>query len=191
MKKKRTVLVVDDNDINRKILRNILAEEYYVVEAEDGLQAIVQLEKMVNEVALILLDLVMPQMNGFEFMEELKKKARFSNIPVIVTTQKEGVETEIEVLSKGAMDFLTKPYNSSVIKHRVANTIKMIETAAIVNTLEHDSLTGLYNKDAFYRKISEVLEHSEDCEKFHIVCMDIDNFKLINDMYGEKQADEL
>ncbi|MEG2144853.1 MAG: response regulator, partial [Oscillospiraceae bacterium] len=143
MKKKRTVLVVDDNDINRKILRNILAEEYYVVEAEDGLQAIVQLEKMVNEVALILLDLVMPQMNGFEFMEELKKKARFSNIPVIVTTQKEGVETEIEVLSKGAMDFLTKPYNSSVIKHRVANTIKMIETAAIVNTLEHDSLTGL------------------------------------------------
>ncbi|MEG2915656.1 MAG: EAL domain-containing protein, partial [Oscillospiraceae bacterium] len=179
----------DDNKINRTILCKMLENDYNIIQAENGKDVISILEEKGRNISVILLDIIMPQMDGYEVMEEVKKNPRFTNIPIIVTTQKEGIEDEIKCLSKGAVDFLTKPYNPLIIKHRIKNTIEMIETAAFANVVQYDILTGLYNKESFYEKAHTMIKANE--QPYNIICLDIENFKLVNDMYGEKQGDDL
>lgn len=187
---KRFVLVVDDTSVNRRLLSKILSDTYIVLEAENGKEALEVLEKYGDSISLILLDLVMPVMDGYEFLEKQQNIPILSTIPVIITTQKDSASDEIEALSKGASDFLTKPYNATIIKHRVANIIKIRETAAFVNVVEHDALTGLYNKEAFYERVSQILSCNTENDLYNIVCIDVENFKLFNDMFGEKEGDK-
>ena len=187
---KRYVLVVDDNLVNRCLLSKILSDTYVVLEAENGRVALDILEKYGDSISVILLDLVMPVMNGYEFLEKQQSIPVLKSIPVIITTQKDTDSDEIEALSKGASDFLTKPYNATIIKHRVANIIKIRETAAFVKVVEHDALTGLYNKEAFYERVGQVLANKSSEDKFDIICIDVENFKLFNDMFGEEEGDK-
>ncbi|MEG1994168.1 MAG: response regulator, partial [Oscillospiraceae bacterium] len=147
---KKYILVVDDNEVNRKILYRILSDTYNILQASNGKEALDVIEKYGENISLILLDLLMPVMDGYHFIERQQQIPLLKSIPVMITTQKDSDKDEIEALSKGAADFLTKPYNAALIKHRVANIIKLRETAAFVNVVEHDGLTGLYNKEAFY-----------------------------------------
>ena len=187
---KRYVLVVDDNLVNRCLLSKILSDTYVVLEAENGRVALDILEKYGDSISIILLDLVMPVMNGYEFLEKQQSIPVLKSIPVIITTQKDTDSDEIEALSKGASDFLTKPYNATIIKHRVANIIKIRETAAFVKVVEHDALTGLYNKEAFYERVGQILGSKSSEDKFDIICIDVENFKLFNDMFGEEEGDK-
>ena len=122
---KRKILVVEDNLLNRRLLCEILRPEYDIVEAENGQEALDRLQQDVGSFALILLDIVMPIMNGYEFLAAIKDDPTLAAIPVIVTTQNDGESEEVAALSCGAADFVAKPYKPQIILHRVANIIHL------------------------------------------------------------------
>lgn len=187
--KKHTILVVDDNEINIKILEKILKKDYNVLSANNGKEALNIIRSENNKIATILLDLVMPIMDGFEFLKIYQKDRIFSSLPVIVMTQQNDVKTEIKALSLGASDFLPKPYNPIIIKHRIKNIIELIQNSLLVNTLEKDSLTNLYTKEAFFGYVEKYLKDSKD--NFDLIGLNVERFKLVNDIFGMKEGDRL
>ena len=190
MLRQKQILVIEDNQINREMLKEILSEEYCVLEAENGLEALEILQRHRDDIALILLDMVMPVMDGFAFLDRIKADSELALVPVIVMTQNDSKEDEIAALAHGATDFVPKPYRPQVILHRVASIIKLRETAAMVNLLQYDRLTGLYTKEFFYRKVRERLDENPD-EEYTLVCSNIENFKLYNDVFGTEAGDRL
>ena len=187
---RKQILVVEDNELNRAILCEILAGEYQVLEAGNGQEALDVLRQHKDSIALILLDVMMPLMDGYAFLDRIRDDAALSLIPVIVTTQSDGEGDEVSALAHGATDFVPKPYRPQVILHRVASLIKLRETAAMVNQFQYDRLTGLYSKEFFYQKVRERLD-ADAGQKYTIVCSDIENFKLYNDTFGRKAGDSL
>ena len=190
MTQKKQILIVEDNEFNRAMLSEILSHEYQVLEAENGQVALDILQQHKNSISLILLDVVMPVMDGYTFLEKVKVDAELALIPVIVMTQGDSEEDEVTALSHGATDFVPKPYRPRVILHRMANLIRLRETAALVNQFQYDRLTGLYSKEFFYRKVRERLDENPD-QEYTIVCMNIENFKLYNDSFGREAGDRL
>ncbi|MDD6051152.1 MAG: EAL domain-containing protein [Clostridiales bacterium] len=187
---KRQILVVEDNEINREMLMTILSDQYEVLEAENGQIALDTLLARKDTVALVLLDLMMPVMDGYTFLDRIKEYPDLSLIPVIVMTQNDKVQAEVAALAHGATDFVPKPYHPDVVRHRVANLIKLRENAAMVNQFKYDQLTGLYNKEYFCHRVREELqEHPE--KEYSIVCSNIENFKLISDMMGTQESERL
>ena len=120
----------------------------------------------------------------------MKENPEWALIPVIVTTQGDSEEDEVAALAHGATDFVPKPYRAQVILHRVASLIKLRETAAMVNQFQFDRLTGLYSREFFYRKVREQLEENPNRD-YAIICSNIENFKLYNDVYGAQNGDRL
>ena len=187
---RKRILIVEDNGLNREILREILADEYQVLEAENGLEALNIVRQHKDSLTLILLDVVMPVMDGYTFLDQLREDAELALIPVIVMTQGDSEKDEVAALSHGATDFVPKPYRPRVILHRVASLIKLRETAAMINQFQYDRLTGLYSKEFFYQKVRErLLEDPE--QEYSIVCSNIENFKLVNDIFGAQAGDRL
>lgn len=187
---KKKILVVEDNFINRSLLCQILSDEYEVVEAENGQEALDRLKSYGEGISLILLDIVMPVMDGYTFLSIIKDNKEYSSIPVIVTTLSDSEEDEVTALSYGAADFVAKPYRPRIILHRVASIINLRENAAMVNQFQYDRLTGLYSKEYFYQRMKEILLHNPD-KNYDVVCSDIENFKLFNDVFGVKAGDRL
>ena len=172
------------------MLCEILAERYAVLEAKNGQEALEILRTGSGEISLILLDIVMPVMDGYTFLDIVKADPVLSLIPVIVMTQSDSENAEITALSHGATDFLLKPYRPQIILHRIASIIHLRETAAIVNQLQYDRLTGLYTREYFYQRVREVLQENPDRE-YSIVSSNIENFKLYNDVFGTAAGDQL
>ena len=187
---KRQILVVEDNPLNREMLLEILSGQYAVLEAENGQEALDVLKAHADNIAVILLDVMMPVMDGFTFLEKIKADAELSLIPVIVMTQSDSEADEVTALAHGATDFVPKPYRPQVILHRVASIINLRETAAMVNLFQYDRLTGLYSKEFFYQKVRERLQEDPD-GAYSIVCSNIENLKLFNDTFGVPAGDRL
>lgn len=187
---KKKILVVEDNKINRTMLSSILSTEYQVLEAENGLEALSVLEKHSEELSLILLDIVMPIMDGYTFLSSVKANSSYSSIPVIVTTHNDGESDEVAALSLGAADFVAKPYRPQIILHRVASIINLRETAAMINQFQFDRLTKLYSKEFFYQRAQSIIVQNPELQ-YDIICSDIENFKLINDVFGIPAGDQL
>lgn len=120
MKNRLTILIVDDMIVNRLILKGIIENDYNVIEAESGVRALELLEQG-EKIDIILLDLIMPEMSGIEFLHIIKQDERYRNIPVIVNTQAGERENEVKALEVGADDFLVKPYHPEIVKRRIAN----------------------------------------------------------------------
>lgn len=191
MKIKRQILVVEDNLINREMLTGILEEEYTVLQAGNGRDALEILKRQKKDsIALILLDVMMPVMDGYKFLDTIKEDAELALIPIIVMTQSDREEDEVSALEHGATDFVPKPYRPSVIMHRVASLIKLRENAALVNQFKYDRLTELYSKEFFYRLVRERLDEDHEHE-YSIICSNIENFKLYNDAFGLEKGDSL
>lgn len=186
----RQILIVEDNELNRELLYEILSAEYQVLEAENGQAALDVLEQNKDSIALILLDVMMPMMDGYTFLDHIKKDPELALIPVIVMTQSDTETDEVSALVHGATDFVPKPYRPQVILHRVASLIQLRETAAMVNQLQYDRLTGLYSMEFFCQKVREQLQESPD-EDYSIVCSNIENFKFVNDAFGKQEGDRL
>ena len=186
----KTILVVEDNEINRLMLSELLSLEYTVLEAENGQQALDVLEKRKDEISLILLDITMPVMDGYTFLSIAKADPALASIPVIVTTQSDSEADEVAALSHGATDYVAKPYKPQIIRHRVASIIHLRETAAMINQFQYDRLTGLYSKEFFYQRVRETLRQNPG-RNYYVICSDIENFKLINDVFGVAAGDRL
>lgn len=187
---KNQILVVEDNEINRSLLCEILKDKYTVLEASNGQEALEIVHQYADSISLILLDLHMPVMDGYTFLDIVKKDAVLSLIPVVVMTTHTSEEEEVAVLEYGAADFIIKPYRPTIILHRVANIITLRETAAMVNQFKYDRLTGLYSKEYFYKKIHECLDSDPDGHYF-ITVSDIENFKLYNAIFGVEAGNSL
>ena len=176
MKTRKKILIVEDNELNRAILSEILSEEYSILEAGNGLDALKILESERDEIALILLDVMMPVMDGYTFLDRVREDEELTLIPVIVMTQGDSEEDEVDALTHGATDFVPKPYRPRIILHRIASIINLRETAAMVNQFRYDRLTGLYTKEFFYQKVRECLDANPDRE-YTIMCTNYENFK--------------
>ena len=187
---KTTILVVEDNAINRAVLGGILSPTYTVLEAENGREALAILQEHKEDISLILLDIVMPVMDGYAFLSHIGADPAYFSIPVIVTTQSGGESDEVAALSHGAADFVAKPYRPQILLRRIANILHLRETAAIINQFQYDRLTGLYTKEIIYRRVRELLAQNPDKE-YDLICSDIENFKLINDVFGMPAGDRL
>lgn len=174
----KQILIVEDNELNRAMLSEILSDSYKVLEAENGKDALDILEQNRDDIHLILLDIMMPVMDGYTFLDTIKTDAELALIPVIVTTQGDSEADEVNALAHGATDFVPKPYRPQVILHRVANFIKLRETAAMINQLRYDRLTGLYTKEFFYQKVRECLEANPEKE-YTILCSNFEDFNGI------------
>ncbi|MDD3278152.1 MAG: EAL domain-containing protein [Lachnospiraceae bacterium] len=189
------IMIVEDEKINRTILARIFRDEYQIYQARNGRQGLDLLETGVK-VDLVLLDLVMPVMNGIEFLKNIKSDQRFTDIPVIVTTQNGDPDRETEVFELGADDFVTKPYNVRALTRRVNNLIQkyVLEKREMEEQLQfrkrRDVLTGIYNRTTFYEAAQKMIQENPE-ENYVIAVWDIDHFKMINELFGNLQGDQM
>ncbi len=120
----KTILIVDDMEINRAILRQLFQQECQVLEAENGQVALQALEEH-PQIDLVILDIVMPVMDGFATLQALRGQPRYAKLPVIICTEHADVDIQVRALDLGSTDFITKPFNAQVVRHRVLNLIQM------------------------------------------------------------------
>lgn len=184
----RLVLVVDDKEVNRLSICNVLQQDYEVITAEDGIQALEQIRKYKDMLSLILLDIMMPNKNGLEVLEEIKQDEETAHIPVIMLTA--DVNSEVKALSLGAADFLSKGYQNEILKARVLRSIELSEDNYILQTTERDSLTGLYTREFFFHYAELHDQHYPDKE-VDAVAININHFRMLNELYGKEAGDEM
>ena len=184
---RRTILIVDDEPVNLRLLDNILGDEYDIDFAQSADEAIniVQTEK--DAISLVLLDLHMPGRSGFAVLDIMREDKDLHNIPVIVVTTDK--DAEVESLKRGAVDFLGKPYDKpEVIKARIGRAIELFIDRAIIGATGLDRLTGLMARDFFF-------QYCQEYDKFHpeqqvdAVIINFSKFHLINDLYGRNFGD--
>ena len=184
---RRTILIVDDEPVNLRLLDNILGDEYDIDFAQSADEAIniVQTEK--DAISLVLLDLHMPGRSGFAVLDIMREDKDLQNIPVIVVTTDK--DAEVESLKRGAVDFLGKPYDKpEVIKARIGRAIELFIDRAIIGATGLDRLTGLMTRDFFF-------QYCQEYDKFHpeqqvdAVIINFSKFHLINDLYGRNFGD--
>lgn len=186
VKRNNSILLVDDSRLNRLTLSDILREGYQIIEAENGKIALEILAERRSEIAVVILDLVMPVMDGFGVMEEVAKHPEYKYIPIIVATTDDDVENERRCLELGAWDFIPKSFRPEIIRFRVMNAISKNK----MRLLEYDMLTGIYNQQRFYQATRDMLDETND-QKFAFIHFDIECFKMINAFYGVKTGDKL
>ena len=186
---KRRVLVVDDEEVNREILGNILGTQYEVSYAENGRQAYDMLHERMTRYSLILLDLLMPEMDGFELLEKIKSEEAVSNIPVIVMTSEK--PAEVRSIKMGADDFITKPYDMpEVILARCERIIQLYEDKSIIRSAEKDDLTDLYTREFFQEYIRQI-DGSGHGSQMDAIVLNIEHFHMLNEMFGRKTGDSV
>ncbi len=186
---KRRVLLVEDEIVNQEIMRTILNDTYEVIVAETGEDAIKIVSSQYETLSIVLLDLNLPGISGIEVLRRLKDDPTYSRLPVIVMTADS--DAEVECLTLGAIDFIPKPYpQPKVILARILRTVELSEDRDILRFTERDRLTGLYNKEFFYRYVSQFDLYHKDVPTDAIV-FDINHFRTINDRYGKTRGDEI
>ncbi len=177
----KKILVVDDNRLTLNILRKSLQEAgYQVVSATSGLDALKQVEKEV--IHLILLDVVMPDMDGYEVIRQLRNNTRTSHIPIILVSSRASLADKVQGFEAGADDYITKPFELLELLARVMAHMRSARRARSISPL-----TGLPGN---IRIEDELKERVESGEKFAVLYVDMDNFKAYNDAYGFLQGDE-
>lgn len=187
---KKTILVVDDNMVNRSIIQRMLQNEYDVLEAENGIIAMQIIRKKKNIISAVLLDLIMPEMDGYQVIEQMKKDSMLSLIPILVMTGESGIQNEIRVFELGANDFISKPYEIEIVRNRLKNTILLRETASLANEAIKDRLTGLLNRETFYDKIKELI-YAHEQGYYVLSYVNVEKFRIINEQYGLQRGDEI
>ncbi|MBQ9406496.1 MAG: EAL domain-containing protein [Desulfovibrio sp.] len=185
---KRPILIVEDEPVNRLLLAGMLEENYEILQAADGREAMRYIEKG-EDIALILLDLLMPNMNGYEVLRALRERKLLTQIPVIVLTSE--TSAEVQSLNLGAIDFIPKPYDApEVIRARVRRIIQMSEDSAALRRVGQDPLTGLFVPSFFFRRIERIERYAPD-RVMDAMAINVNNFHLINNLYGRACGDDV
>ncbi len=185
---RRRVLVVDDEMINRELLGAILSADYEVAFAENGRRALELLEIPDADYSLVLLDLLMPEIDGFEVIERCQASERLRRIPIIVMTSEKSAE--VRSIKLGAVDFITKPYDMpEVILARCQRVIELSEDRSLIRSTERDPLTGLYTESYFFayiRRLAPRLKKPMDA-----MALQIDRLRLVNHLFGREEGDRV
>jgi diguanylate cyclase (GGDEF)-like protein len=186
---RQRILIVDDAMTNIMALEEVLKGDYevlYATGADEGLEACRRLRP-----DLVLLDVVMPGIDGFEVCARLKRDPETRDIPVVFVTARSDIADETRGLEAGAIDFITKPFSPPIVRARVRNHLELARQRSLLSTLSFvDGLTGIANR----RKFEEALETEwrrcsrQDAPLGLIMC-DVDLFKLFNDTYGHQAGD--
>lgn len=189
------VLIVDDSELDRIALKKMLKDAYEIVEAVDGAGAlrILESQKEFDAISAIILDLVMPQMDGFEFLREYRKVDSYRRIPVIVASVERDVKTEKACLALGARDFIGKPYDPQIVRFRVENAVRSSEqqlSRELRYRADYDMLTGIYNKTHFFEATRVLLKRHPE-ETYAFLRLDIEKFQLVNSFFGSSNGDGL
>ncbi len=179
---RRTILIVEDEPINTEILSEILSDTYEILTAENGKEALDIIHESLVPISVVLLDINMPVMNGFEFLKVIKAEEDYKRIPVIVFTGEK--DHEIRALELGASDFITKPYDlPEVIMARVRRSIELSEDRMIIRAAERDELTDTYTRHVFAQYAMKIDVYRPE-EKTDLIVLDINEFQLYNELYG-------
>ena len=185
------VVLADDDPSIRLMVRHVLeSEDFDIVEASDGLEAIKAVEKY--HPALILLDAVMPGIDGFTTCQQIKDNGH-ADIPVMMITGLDDDASVERAYEVGAIDFITKPIKWAVLKHRVKSVVAKVIAERKVQLLAYrDTLTDLPNRLLFADRLEQAVIRAERSRtSMALMLVDIDDFKLVNDSFGHDAGDKL
>ncbi len=195
---RQKILIVDDAETNLMILSNLLAEEGDIISATDGVQAIALAESDLPD--LILLDVSMPGMDGYEVCRRLKSGIQTRDIPVVFVTGRTEDNDQEKGLLLGAIDYILKPYSPLIVLARIRNHLALqkahrdlkIANAELTRLATTDFLTGVWNRRRFMELgEAEVARVRRSGRCFGAVMMDVDHFKAVNDTYGHDAGDSV
>ena len=188
-RRRELILIADDELISRELLGNMLGDEYNVIFASNGSEALEKMEQYKDELSLVLLDLVMPNLSGTEVLKIKGENPEIQHIPVIVMTSDE--MAEVECLNLGASDFITKPYpRLEVMLARIRRTIELYEDTLTIKSTERDKFTELYNRSYFNRYIGEMDRFNPDT-RMDAVVISFYKFHILSERFGQELADKV
>ena len=189
--KKPTIFVVDDMTTTLLLIHDLLKDTYEVKIAKSGTKALEILESP-NDIDLILLDIEMPDINGYDVCKRIKNNETIKNIPIIFITGRTSQEDEEYGLNLGAIDYITKPFNKAIVKLRIKNYLDLkIKNDMLEKLSMYDGLTNIRNRRFFDETFEKTFnEIKRDKKSLAVLMIDIDFFKPYNDNYGHGQGDE-
>lgn len=181
----KLVLIVDDQEINRDSLVITLEEAgYETVCAENGREALELMRRNQERLSIVLLDLIMPVMSGFEVLEAVRSDEQMKKIPIIVLTAEKSAE--LEALQLGAADFITKPFDMpEIILARVSRIIELSEGRQLISAAEHDRLTMLYTRNFFFEYANRLYQYHPELHMDAVV-LNIEQFHSVNALNGRE-----
>ncbi|MBF0317312.1 MAG: diguanylate cyclase [Nitrospirae bacterium] len=191
MEKHPKILIVDDEKVNLDILVNLLKTDYTIVVAKCAEKALSLLESNDDKPDLILLDILMPEMDGYEVCRRVKANVHTKDIPIIFITLLSNVEQERYGFQLGAVDYITKPFSPPIVEARVRTHVELKRKRDLLESMaKEDALTGIANR----RRFDEFLEFTWNSAtrrktKLSMILIDIDFFKRYNDNYGHRAGD--
>ncbi len=188
--RKPKILIVDDSPTSLKVLGELLKRDYAVFVATNG--AAVLDKAIADPPDLILLDIMMPDTDGYEVCRLLKKNEATQNIPVIFITAKSSEDDEVRGLALGAVDYITKPFSLPIVKARVKTHLELKQKTDMLESISsRDGLTGIFNRRQFDTVFATEWKRAiRSGRPLAVIMLDIDCFKLYNDNYGHLAGDE-
>ena len=189
LRRRHLVLVVEDQEINRDVLGMILEDDYDVIYAENGEEGLKQMRSHLDKLSIVLLDLMMPVMDGFEVLRHMRGDPELASMPVIVLTAEKNAE--LRALQLGAADFITKPFDAhEVILARVARIIELCDGRNLISAAERDKLTGLYNRGFFFEYAERIYRYHPELH-MDALSLDIERFHSVNELNGREFGDRV
>jgi putative two-component system response regulator len=160
---RKTILIVDDEELNRELLKQMFESDFNILEAADGREALIQIGKHMNEIAIILLDIIMPVCNGYQLLGILNSKGILAKIPVVLITAQDDEQTEHNCYSLGATAVISKPFKAEIVRKRIMSTIELYNNMEqLEGTVEQQQsqLMEQYKKlEAYQEKLMEVVSN--------------------------------
>lgn len=180
------VLIIDDNEDLRDYIRQTLCDYYQIIEASDGEEGLIKAQETMPDI--IISDVMMPKMDGYELCRQIKNSDILKNIPVILVTARASEEMTIDGIEAGAYDYITKPFSPKILLAKISGILERQEQHK--KQIQHDSLTGLLNREAWRAKTLQEIEKNRRYGNISsIAFIDLDDFKKINDTYSHQTGD--
>jgi|GEM_PF-6856287 len=210
-KQEKIMLIADNAEPYRALLRGIFANEFKIIEAKDGSEALSVLSEYGVKISVMLLDIDMPNKDGIAVLNEIQNHTEWSNMATVAISNQNESEYGTDAIKLGAVEFLSKSAKKEIVKLRVSSALEKraaeqlryknailqaskLEESRHFKELQHmaetDSVTGLYNRAAFNSAVQEMLQNAKPNE-YILSVIDMDNFKVLNDLYGHEEGDKV
>ncbi len=196
--KRGVILIAEDTEVSQEVLRTLLNDQCDIISASNGKEAFALIEENAKQLDLVILDIYMPELDGLKILKKMKLRKDLEEIPVIIMSSNDKIDTQIEAFKQGAVDYLTKPFIPETVQARVLialnASLKMRRIQRERMNYQHqatlDPMTGIYNKVTLEEMVNHMI--MEEPDHLHaIMVFDVDNFKSVNDEQGHLEGDHL